>query len=151
MGLVTPPFPLRFTDHLIFPVARSMAWPMTSLPPVDPKGGYVSRNKVSPATAMPPCPSSGSVPVQRMFWLVATLQVVGAPSTFTRKVPSGPPAWGQLARSPSIGGGAGPVVAASREPSPGGSAESACPGGEASVALVMLPPLGAPDGLPDEP
>src|SRR5260221_7925658 len=46
---------------------------------------------------MPPWPSLSRLVRQRMFLFAATLHVVGAPSTFTRNVPSGPPACGQPA------------------------------------------------------
>src|SRR5438045_1151380 len=105
---------------------------------------------------MPPCPSSGSVPVQRMFWLVATLQVVGAPSTFTRKVPSGPPAWGQLAPSPPDGAGGTMVLASACGPPVPGVPESAAPETPASFgpgALPAAPPVGdsPPPGEPPAP
>src|SRR5256885_9228484 len=94
------------TDHLILPSARLIACPSTvalSLAPVN--GGKVSRKSVSPDTAMPPCPSLGSGARQRMFSPAATLQWTGASATFTRNVPSGPPACGQLATDPAGGGG----------------------------------------------
>src|SRR5882724_8927010 len=63
---------------------------------------------------MPPWPSLSRLVRQRMFLLAATLHVVGAPATFTRNVPSGPPACGQLATAaggPLSGGGISPMLA----------------------------------------
>ena len=83
--------------HLMAPVARSMAEPSIErlfLLPV--KGRNVVRNSRLAPTAMPPWPSLSRLVCQRMFWWAATLHVVGAPETFARNVPSGPPACGQL-------------------------------------------------------
>jgi len=88
---------------LIFPVLLSIACPTTSRLLSETPGGNVSRNNVSPQTAIPPCPSFGSGWCQTMFWLAATLHEVGALAALTRQVPFGPAACGQLATLPSAG------------------------------------------------
>src|SRR6185436_4929788 len=106
MGLGLP-LPCSVTDHRILPVARSMAWPRTSTLSLLPeKGGKVLRKRVSPETAIPPWPSLGRGARHRTFWLAATLHRVGASATSIRKVPSGPPACGQLATATGGVGGA---------------------------------------------
>src|SRR3954462_9513252 len=100
MGLCLP-LPWSLTDHLILPVALSMAWPMIVLLFLEPaNSGKVARYMVSPQMAMPPWPSLGSGAFHRMFWLAATLQWVGASGTSPRQVPSGPPAWTQFTTAP---------------------------------------------------
>src|SRR5260370_23876775 len=87
------------------PVFLSIACPTTSRLFFETPAGNVSRNNVSPQTAMPPCPSFGSGWCHTMFVLAATLHDVGAFATSTRQLPLGPPAWGQLATPPSAAGG----------------------------------------------
>src|SRR5260370_32646860 len=80
-----------------------------------------------------------------MFLFAATLQVVGAPSTFTRNVPSGPPACGQL--SSIVMGG---VDASVPLPSGAGLEASSAPPPELVPEPTTLPELPEPTTLPAE-
>ncbi len=81
-----------------------------------------------------------------MFLFAATLQVVGAPSTFTRNVPSGPPACGQL--SSIVMGG---VDASVPLPSGAGLEASSAPTPELVPEPTTLPELPEPTTtLPEE-
>src|SRR5260370_18239475 len=74
-----------------------------------------------------------------MFLFAATLQVVGAPSTFTRNVPSGPPACGQV--SSIVMGG---VDASVPLPSGAGLEGSSAPPPELVPEPTTLPGLPEP-------
>src|SRR5260221_10411372 len=116
---------------------------------------------------MPPWPSLSRLVRQRMFLFAATLHVVGAPSTFTRNVPSGPPACGQpatvtgapvsgTALSPTLTSAASfsavtlPTLASEASVAgtlPSGFGSRPCPGplsalGVAPSGLPLGPPLG---------
>src|SRR5260370_35150503 len=91
------------------PVFLSIACPTTSRLFFETPAVNVSRNNVSPQTAMPPCPSFGSGWCHTMFVLAATLHDVGAFATSPRQLPLGPPAWAQLATPPSPAGGGPPA------------------------------------------
>src|SRR5260370_42064119 len=80
-----------------------------------------------------------------MFLFAATLHVVGAPSTFTRNVPSGPPACGQL--SSNVRG----VDASVPLPSPvAGLDASSGPAPELVPEPTALPEFPEPKTLPAE-
>ena len=135
-------------DHLIIPVFRSIACPITSRLFFVTPAGNVSRNNVSPQMAMPPCPSFGSGWCHTMFWFAATLHDVGAFATFTRQVPLGPLAWGQLSTVP-----ASPVPEELLPPSPLllPEAPPLLPEPLAEGPPEELLPAGPPELLPDVP
>src|SRR5438270_3097364 len=91
--------------------------------------------------AIPPWPSSSRLVRQRMFLSAATLQVVGAPDTFARNVPSGPPACGQLA---TVKGG--PVSGAATSPPPRASFGVGTSSSIASVAGAPVSGFGSGPG-----
>ena len=120
---------------MIFPVLLSIACPTTSRLLIETPGGNVSRNNVSPQTAIPPCPSFGSGWRHTMFWLAATLHEVGALAALTRQVPFGPAACGQLPTPPTAGGAVDPSPVTAVPESD--SEEASSPG--------PLPPLELPE------
>ncbi len=71
--------PGSVTLQRILPLRASRQWPTISLPlgRLSSSGFSVVTNARSPQTAMPPCPSSGSVVCQTMCSSRATLQRVG--------------------------------------------------------------------------
>src|SRR5882757_3674847 len=89
-----------------------------------------------------------------MFLLVATLQLVGALSTFTRKVPSGPPACGHLSTvvalvSPPVPVPDAPPLAPP-PPGPPPDPPTVAPPEPPPGVPPVLPPAGCPPLPPDD-
>src|SRR5277367_3157985 len=95
MGLLVGPSSLAV--QRILPVLASTQRPRMEPLIFDSPSAKVVRKSRSPQTMMPLCPALGSLVFQTMFWSRVTLQEAGASFVLSLQVPSGPPAWGQLA------------------------------------------------------